>query len=216
MTELEKACRELVKFKYSLDDKREAFNKENGEEYFCRELHSIVPSSFMYKVFPFNMSSQMKEIVEWVDPFLVVGGTYQTYEDDSSYVCDKIIAEHSPAYYYKMGNLPLYLAVEGKNRVKLFQKHKRPIKAEISQLNMPNPKNLTLHETIFGKTILLSCDDSHYTSRKDSIFILPFPEIAVPIYTAYGVKFGKRKWLPLTTKNQHQIEENLVFWSMGR
>lgn len=68
---------------------------------------------------------------------------------------------------------------EGKNRVMVFKRNNRPMKALITDACYPSPDELVLHRSFPFSKYSLQCG----RERK----ILPFPDVVVPLLQEYGV-----------------------------
>ncbi|MFJ3770739.1 hypothetical protein ACIPX0_03495 [Streptomyces sp. NPDC090075] len=126
-----------------------------------------------------------------VDSSLVVGCLWrQPYErdllDEPAAVLARINSEGG-AQYAKAGDLPLYAAVEGKNRVSLAQGLRQPLIAETAQGRFPAARDLLLHQ-IDGTSLVAV---SH--RGDDALHVLPLPEEASAVLTAYGVDWRRRR-----------------------
>lgn len=222
MEALERAARSLVRGKYELDARLTDYLSAGEAEravYSARGLYvlgyrtppvSIEPRTFAPRALPFcdPVGDPYKVTLEWVDPFLVLGGTWQPYARPSDEEAREKIAlltrvtegepvgreADGPADYTKIGALPLYVAREGKNRVLLHQQVGLPVRARVSQAEYPEPEELTLHRTVPCGVYVLACNNQAYTDRHARArgrSILPFPELVVPLLEAYGVRRGR-------------------------
>jgi hypothetical protein len=174
---------------------------------------SVWPSMFVEAALPFCdiAHSMVGETLEAVDPFLVVGGTYNDYLGDEEPDLAKIerldrAAEDfylgrpgcNVARYCKVGDLPLYVACEGKNRVLMYRRANRPVKAMITRRPYPGADDLLLHLIKPHNIYALRCLSPDYMDRfeqshgkRRSISLLPFPDLAVPLLKSYGVRQGR-------------------------
>jgi hypothetical protein len=83
----------------------------------------------------------------------------------------------------QIGNLPLYVAVEGKNRVELFKRYRITMKAMVMKSPFPPPQELQLVMLRpFGVPALRHAEETR---------VLPFPAYTAPLLEAYGVQHGK-------------------------
>jgi len=196
MNELEKFCRAFVAHKYHLDDEGEAKAKKNSENLYSAKAYTINPIHFIYNTILFWNSEPIgEEVLMKVNPGLVIGGTYDSYTDDSAAQCYRINADKSKvAEYWQIGNLPLFVASEGKNRVRLFQRHNLMIKAKVQKMSFPPPDSLQLHQSLFKDEYLFSCSDDKFTDRKAEMVRSLYPEIMLPLFGAYGVRIGSRRF----------------------
>ncbi|HEX8368498.1 MAG TPA: hypothetical protein VF604_08150 [Pyrinomonadaceae bacterium] len=215
MSKLLEACRSLVLFKYNLDDQIHRLWKNSNKRLWGAAYYSVAPWHFINPIFPFySYDFEQEPTTEELDPFQIVGGTYQSYKnenDGSEKVCDILNSGSfdDPGKYEKLGELPLYLAREGKNRVRLFQKHNRKVKAKIVHWTLSPPTSLRLYRTLLSRQYLLSCADHRFIHKEDTI-ILPFPDVTVPLYQAYGVQVARRFLLPLSVSAKREAIENRI------
>lgn len=143
-----------------------------------------------------------------VDPHLVIGGHFQNHAQGTGQEEDNKIewlnsltdayADHGDingnlARYAQVANLPLYVAVEGKNRVDLYRRRGKAIKAMITKWDYPKAEHLTLHCSLPFRAYYLRCHDERFLAN--AIFseyeVLAYPEISLPILRQYGVKHGR-------------------------
>jgi hypothetical protein len=215
MVNLLEACRALVIFKYNLDDQIHELWKNSKKQLWGAEYYSIAPWHFINPIFPFySYDFEQEPTMEELDPFQIIGGTYQSYKDEndgSEKVCDILNGGSLDTLgkYEKFGDLPLYLAREGKNRVRLFQRHSRKVKAKVTRYTLPLPGSLRLHRMFFNREYFLSCTDSRFI-HKAELIVLPFPEVTVPIYQAYGAQVTRRFWRPLSVSAKREAIENQI------
>lgn len=216
-TDLVKNTKLLVKGKYEIDFLLQNYAKKpplskihlrlqgfaTPERY--GDLPAIFPGAFMRSALPFcEIRWEEQEWIEDVDPFLVVGGTFNLYDrEEKGTELDEInrlnkLTKNDPknknaSYFYKVGDLPLYIAQEGKNRVLMFQKHNKPITARIQQQKFPKPHELKIHNILPFNLYALSCTNADFYTRsqkpKEPV-ALPFPELVLPILENYGVEKG--------------------------
>ena len=83
----------------------------------------------------------------------------------------------------QIGNLPLYVAVEGKNRVALFKRYRLTMKAMVLKSPLPSPQDLQL--------VRLRPFGVHALKYAGETRVLPFPAFTVPLLEAYGVQNGE-------------------------
>lgn len=83
----------------------------------------------------------------------------------------------------QIGNLPLYVAVEGKNRVALFKRYRLTMRAMVMKATFPPPQDLQL--------VKLRPFGIHALKHAGKTRVLPFPAYTVPLLEAYGVPTGK-------------------------
>ena len=92
--------------------------------------------------------------------------------------------------YVRVGKLPLYVAVEGKNRVRAFREAGKGIVGFTGTARFPDPEALELHETA----------DSSGTGAPEIAVsyagsgvprVLALPSVTAPVLEAYGVRWGQ-------------------------
>ena len=158
------------------------------------------PSTWLRLVLPFaDPAYDYKSmLVQTISPFQVVSGNVRDRRFDTPATAAKIMTESdrlalagdplaSPETprYAKIGNLPLYCALEGKNRVVCFRTAKRPMVVFVTPTHFPLPQDLLLERVWPGNFVALRCGDR--------AFLIPAPE-AVSVLLAYGVEFGRRRF----------------------
>ncbi|MFF9773917.1 hypothetical protein ACF1HJ_09620 [Streptomyces sp. NPDC013978] len=136
-----------------------------------------------------------------VDSSLVVGGLWhRPYEHDlrgdPPTVLGKI-NESGGAQYARVGALPLYAAIEGKNRVSLAQRLRLPLVAEVAVAAFPEAGRLRLHRARALDAVAVAV--SHVDSGE--LHFLPLPEEATAVLAAYGVPWDNRV---IGTRGGHQ------------
>jgi len=167
-------------------------------------LYSLAPSSFTRLVLPSGTDgAEYRQVtadelaLAEIDPAFVIGGTYQRgWAFRSDRELDLINAKAAAAApgrdtaYVRVGKLPLYVAVEGKNRVRAFRAAGKGIIAFTGPARFPDPGALELHETA----------DSSGTGAPEvavsdagsgAVRVLPLPSVTVPVLEAYGVRWGQ-------------------------
>jgi hypothetical protein len=160
------------------------------------DRNDLVPWTFVECVLPFTRLRYPKrgdlELCH-VDSSLVIGGTTSSrrVRPVDKNVLDRINAEaeSSPpgdTAYAKVGALPLYIAVEGKNRVRAFRSAGRYISAFTYSCYFPDARTLRLHEVAGSPTPVLSEATSDYCRA------LILPPVTVPLLESYGVLWGQR------------------------
>jgi hypothetical protein len=152
--------------------------------------YALSPWDFMERVLPGVRMSTYEEpdgILRDVDSSLVIGGTSRRYNSEAASLedLDRINAEEY-ALYAKVGTLPLYIAIEGKNRVRAFQLKGKPISAFTGSLYFPSADELELHEVVGSGIFAISGTTS------DDPQILILPSVTVPLLKSYGVRWGRR------------------------
>jgi len=217
MNNLEQAVKFFVYSKYSLENRLThilksdwlsvklsgitgiKWTREYSFEDFLKQYNfSISPFDFVRFCLPFSNPhySYNKLFPMNIDPFLVVGGTYKKgYTIDSAEVLKTLDTlnnfdkEHQSATRYsKVGDIPLFVANQGKNRVSAYQMFKKQIRAYVTQTEYPQPKYLRLHYVPYFNLFVLSLQSGEQIEYE----VLPFPEYTLTLLKAYGVQFGDK------------------------
>jgi hypothetical protein len=158
---------------------------------------AVSPSHFIRAVLPFSTTDSHRDAMRAVsvDSRLIVAGTYNDYSPSWFFTpvppeqrmawSDGLTSEEnkysreSPRAC-QIGNLPLFVALEGKNRVTLFKQHKRPMLILVTQMPYPAASELKLFRSSpFGIYSLA------YRGQRE---VLPFPKSVVPLLQKYGVE----------------------------
>jgi hypothetical protein len=162
--------------------------------------YAIAPYAFARLVLPCrDRGREYKErrradlSLRHIDPSLVIGGTYYrswpaVLNDDQLGQINAQAAAADPGTdtaYVKVGRLPLYLAVEGKNRARAFRNAGKRITAFTRTANFPEPGALELHEIAGSSAVAVS----DATSGDPRVLILA--SVAVPVLESYGVRWGR-------------------------
>ena len=136
-----------------------------------------------------------------VDSSLVIGGTWRRYNSEAASLddLDRINAQKD-ALYDKVGSLPLYIAREGKNRVRAFQLKGKPISAVTGSLYFPPADTLELHEVVGSGIFAIS------STTSDDPQILILPSVTVPLLKSYGVRWGRRLGRGMTGRRARKFE----------
>ncbi|MEU2287729.1 hypothetical protein ABZ614_38480 [Streptomyces sp. NPDC013178] len=127
-----------------------------------------------------------------VDSSLVVSGLWRRpferdlREDPSAVLA--VINESGGAQYARVGALPLYAAIEGKNRVSLAQRLGLPLVAEVAVAAFPEAGRLRLHRARALDAVAVAV--SHVDSGE--LHFLPLPQEATAVLAAYGVPWHNR------------------------
>ena len=156
------------------------------------DLFTLSPGYFIECVLPgVQMSTYKYErsacVLRDVDSSLVIGETCHPYNSEAASLEDlNRINAQKDALYVKVGSLPLYIAIEGKNRVRAFQAKGRPISALTGSLDFPSADALKLHEVVGSGIFAISGATSH---RPQPLIL---PSVTVPLLTSYGVRRGRR------------------------
>lgn len=151
--------------------------------------------------------------VRTVDSNHVLGGCYFEHfpidVDELPELLDKLnsraLDDHhaEQALYTQIGEFPIYIPYEGKNRVTLFRNAKRPIQALINRTAYPEPSQLTLRQVnpfsdCYALELKLPCKEvisvyreqilSHDSDR--IVVVLAFNE-SVKALEEYGVQWER-------------------------
>lgn len=171
-------------------------------------LYAIAPYSFARLVLPPNADGdadgrQFRQFtadhmaLEEIDPSLVIGGTYQREWSRmlSAGELDLINAKAAAAApgrdtaYVRIGRLPLYVAVEGKNRVRAFRSAGKTITGFTYTAPFPDPEALELHEIVdpSGAFSGVAISDA----ESGGVRVLALSSVTAPVLEAYGVGWGR-------------------------
>lgn len=174
------------------------------------------PSTWLRLVLPFADPAYdyASMPVETISPFQVVSGNVRERRFDTPATAAKIMAESnrlalagdphaSPETprYAKIGKLPLYCALEGKNRVACFRTAKRPMVVFVTPTHFPAPHDLLLERVWPGNFFALR--------NGNRSFLIPEPE-AVSVLLAYGVEFGRRRFVWKASRTMKAIRSRLA------
>jgi hypothetical protein len=129
-----------------------------------------------------------------VNPFLVIGGTHYrtwpaTLSDVSLAAINQTARTSTPGSdtaYIRLDSLPLYVAYEGKNRVRAFRAAGQNISAFTYINNFPDATTLQLHEVAGSPSFAVS------DMTTNELHALILPSVIVPLLESYGVPRGKR------------------------
>lgn len=167
-------------------------------EVFLKDYNiAITPRIYVSVALPFSYRDfeSYPYRLEAVNPFYVVGGTYNKgYNIDGAQVestLEKLnaLAERNnryvgdPAMFDKIGKLPLYIAREGKNRISAYRHSRKDIKAFTTLSPFPEPESLLVRPGLLFNLYFLECNGT--------VEVLPFSEFVLPLLLAYGVKIGE-------------------------
>ena len=186
---------------------------------------SAFPSTWIRQVLPFCNPgydySRMR--VHLIDSRLVVSGTYENRlspsdlspaqaaaimnaSDRLALAGDPLASPETPRHC-QIGSLPLYVALEGKNRVALFKAAQRMMWVFVTPTEFPAPGELTLHRTLPFGIPALSFGGPHA--------ILPVPA-ALDVLNAYGVPQGTMRFDGCARRKRRSIESRLQASAMRR
>lgn len=170
-----------------------------------RKATATYPSHFMHFALPF-LCNRTAEVGEYekrlIHPQLVVSGSYRKYNhghfggyagnrpdevmDGSDKAVEECETESCDPKYLCPGGLPLYVALEGKNRVDLFKRHRSAMLAWVApSVSVPAESLKILRLKPFNAWAI--CHDGR-------ICVLPFSDPALPVYKALNVAMAKPKW----------------------
>jgi hypothetical protein len=135
--------------------------------------------------------------LEEIDPSLVIGGTYQRgwLRILSARELDLVNAKAAAAApgrdtaYVRIGRLPLYVAVEGKNRVRAFRAAGKAITGFTWTAPFPEPEALELHEIVDSSGAFSGVAVSDTGSG--AVRVLALSAVTAPVLEAYGVRWGR-------------------------
>lgn len=159
--------------------------------------YALRPSAFVKRVLPGARIGTYRArdvVLQYLDPSLVIGGTYirRWPETLAGGELDQINAStiesgtQYDALCSRIGSLPLYVAFEGKNRVRAFLHARRDMAAFVYTGEFPGADKLELHEVEGSATVAVSSMTSGH------LRVLILPSVAVPLLTGYGVPWGRR------------------------
>lgn len=162
---------------------------------------AVHPAKFVMQVLPFSLTYYDYDKMQPrdLDPQLIVSGTYNDYSPNAHFTptaptdvmdrSDRLATQeekHHPnsPRVCRIGALPLYVALEGKNRVELLKNAGRQMKALVTDVSFPDADQLTLHRSLpLG---------IYSVSYKGDRRVLPVPEAVLPLLEKYGVKTAKK------------------------
>jgi hypothetical protein len=171
-------------------------------------LYAIAPHWFARLVLPsgaggdadgreYRQFTAADMALEEIDPSLVIGGTYQRgwSRNLSARELDLVNARAAAASpgrdtaYVRIGRLPLYVAVEGKNRVRAFRAAGKAITAFTCTAPFPEPETLELHEIVDASGAFWGVAVSDTGSG--AVRVLALSSVTAPVLEAYGVRWGR-------------------------
>lgn len=169
---------------------------------------AIMPTQFIHYALPFMSTDDYlsDDELQLIEPQRVVSGQYKKYNLDyfptteyqdvnvdekltlSDVNCiERGVTERTIVPLYKqVGDLPLYYACEGKNRVSIFKSFRKTMFAFVSKAQTPTADDI--------KLVKLKPFNVWGVMMNGQLEILPFSSAAVPVYEAYGVKKSKARW----------------------
>jgi hypothetical protein len=167
-------------------------------------LYGIAPRSFARLVLPsgpdggqYRQPRAEDMALAEIDPSLVIGGTYQRgwLAVPGARELDLINAKAAAAApgldtaYVRVGKLPLYVAVEGKNRVRAFRAAGEAITGFTATDRFPDPEALHLHE--IADPSGTAAPDVALSDESGALRVLALPCVTVPVLEAYGARWGR-------------------------
>lgn len=148
---------------------------------------------FMLPGFEFSYT-EAASVRDEVDPEMVIGCPWQGYSPppDPESIMERLnlakLGSPERARYGRVGNLPLFVAQEGKNRVQLFQRHRRSIHADVREIQLTYIPRV--YRNCSGIWWLASWENE-YGERL--LAAIPFPALTIPMYRALGAQIlGER------------------------
>jgi hypothetical protein len=172
-------------------------------------LFGIAPYSFAGLVLPSGADSEAggREYSRFtagdmalaqIDPSLVIGGTYQrgwpavlsARELDLINTRAAAAAPGVDTAYIRVGRLPLYVAVEGKNRVRAFRAAGKPITGFTCTARFADPEAMELRK-IAGSPGTAALDVAVADTGSGAMRLLALPSVTAPVLEAYGVRWGR-------------------------
>lgn len=203
---MQEAAEAFVRAKDLIDTEGRSYVPGNWWERFLRKVRgyqppsrtwsAIHPGKFVTQMLPFTETYYDYDRMqpEYLNPLLIVSGTYNDYSPNPHFtplpaveVMDRSDARATQQKKYdpnsprvcKVGDLPLYVALEGKNRVELFKSANREMKALVTEVFYPAGSELTL--------IRSRPFNVYSLCYRGEAIVLPEPNIALPLLQAYGV-----------------------------
>ena len=170
-------------------------------------MYAIAPYWFARLVLPSNADSDADGgeyrrfsaadmALEEIDPSLVIGGTYQRgWSEEPQHPRTRPGQREGrggfpgrDTAYVRVGSLPLYVAVEGKNRVRAFRAAGKAITAFTCTAPFPDPEALELHEIVDSSGAFSGVAVSDAGSG--AVRVLALSSVTAPVLEAYGVRWG--------------------------
>jgi hypothetical protein len=167
-------------------------------------VYSIAPSSFARLVLPsgadageYRQFAADELVLAEIDPALVIGGTYQpgwpaarsARELDLINATAAAAAPGADTAYVRVGRLPLYVAVEGKNRVRAFRAAGTAITGFTCTTRFPDPEAFELHQ-VADSPGTAAPDVAVSDTRSGAVRALVLPSVTAPVLEAYGARWG--------------------------
>ncbi len=141
-----------------------------------------------------------------VDPSLVIGSSFDrrdgfSSDDEQNETLDRInerVGTNSPygdCAYVSVGALPLYIAHEGKKRVRAFLEAGRNIHAWVGPGRLPEASALQLRQIEEPKSPYADKSPIYliFDLSAGEYEVIPLPSITIPLLESYGVSWGPPK-----------------------
>lgn len=210
-------CRKLVELKRVIDLKMQSM--ADARTICCSASRaSVMPLNFLRKVLPFWQDDIIDRIENGtVDSRQILGGTYNDYP--GALITDQYLnninqnsaAGYDKPSYHKVGAFPLYVAGEGKNRVKIFAERNLKIVCKEKLTSYPEASSLKIHRRYFHDDIhFLSCDDPNFIDERGELVEIVFPNYTLPLLRKYGVSDGKPVFKLFHKSAENQILHELT------
>jgi hypothetical protein len=191
------ACLQFVRFKDILDITLAA-----SADAYRKSFKFTSPSEYVDLMLPGICFSVNKAATqEKVDQETVIGCPFQQYlpPNDPDALMKKLNESNmNRANYTRIAELKILIAVEGKNRVELFRRHKRMIVADVQQ-KFPT-QSPVISRSLSGKHWIASWNDERGRKKLTTV---PFPSITLPIYGMLKVKITNKR-LPASDEEVRQ------------
>jgi len=199
--------------------------KVRGYEPPIRAWSAIHPGKCVMQTLPFFVASfdYNKSQPRYLNPFLIVSGTYNDYSPNPLFTSLSVVEvmdwsdgmatleverNHNSPRVCKIGDLPLYVALEGKNRVELFKNANRKMKALVVEVFYPAASELRLIRS-WPFNVYSLC-------YRGEARVLPEPNMALPLLHAYGVNLPSssrvsfKDYLRLREVRQSIISDQMI------
>lgn len=173
------------------------------ERYLFSKRLRLDPQRFAGVAVPFAPQPDVGvcRYIDSIDPWNVIGGRYIEYIHENDVATEAQLHalnaradDDNGAQYVKLGELPLYYALEGKNRVSMYRRLNYPIRGEILKVPYPEAESLTLHRILpFGLHVVSCSDPSFLISQspapvfRGKYLIVPH-EASLKLLRTYGVR----------------------------
>ncbi|RKE76946.1 hypothetical protein [Rhizobium sp. AG855] len=174
---------------------------------------AIPPRFFLEQVLPFSSPKFELENVacDTFSPRRVIGGTFGRYglvepsivmDTSDKLVADNRLDHPQSARVTQVGELKLFVAYEGKNRIELFKKFRRTMKAFVSPSPFPKSAELALVRFTFTE---------HWgVEFKGDLRVLPYPKPVVRLLAAYGVTTHRSSFDPFIASKVKKLRRGIL------